>query len=283
MLRRAAQEGGRAALAAFGLSQPSLGSVGIKAPNAPGLPSIKPPSVPKAPSILSTPTNSAKEAASALRSRFSLSPTSEGYAARIGKKIIGEMKLRPSRTGGPEIKNVEILPEFRGMGIGRKLYGEVMRRQPEGVLHSGASVSPDATGVWRKLQTNPSYAVSLNPGAKIQTYNGKEEALLTNEHSINQMDRRAAGLPRLPDNVFSGKINPRALIKKMGESLGVSAAKLAFAVGMGASNSSDGAGAAPGEPADTGRRQRSVIDRAFQRNEDDFATSSMPEPGDVSP
>lgn len=50
MLRRAAHAGGRDALAAFGLSQPSLGSVGIKAPSAPGLPSIGPPSVPKAPS-----------------------------------------------------------------------------------------------------------------------------------------------------------------------------------------------------------------------------------------
>jgi hypothetical protein len=57
--------------------------------------------------------------------------------------------------------------------------------------------------------------------------------------------------------------------------------KIAFNVGMGASTSSDGAGAVAGEPTDTGRRQRSVIDRALQRNEDDYATSSMPLPGDV--
>ena len=124
MLRRAAYEGGRAALAAFGLSQPSLGSVGIKVPSAPGLPSSKAPSVPKAPSV--------------------------------------------SSTGG-------------------------------------------------------------------------------------------------------------------GESLGMSAAKTAFAVGMGASTSCSGAGAARGEPADTARRQRSVIERAFQQNENDGATSSMPLPGNVAP
>lgn len=64
-------------------------------------------------------------------------------------------------------------------------------------------------------------------------------------------------------------------------SVGVDAAKVAFNVGMGASTSHDGTGAAAGEPADTGRRQRSVIDRALQRNEDDYATSSMPLPGDV--
>lgn len=59
--------------------------------------------------------------------------------------------------------------------------------------------------------------------------------------------------------------------------------KLAFNVGMGASNSTDGAGAPAGEPTDTARRQRSAIDRAFQRNEDDYATSSMPAPGSVAP
>jgi hypothetical protein len=57
--------------------------------------------------------------------------------------------------------------------------------------------------------------------------------------------------------------------------------KVAFNVGMGASNSTSGAGAQAGEPADTGRRQRSVIDRALQTNEDAYATSSMPLPGDV--
>lgn len=57
--------------------------------------------------------------------------------------------------------------------------------------------------------------------------------------------------------------------------------KTAANVGMGASTSSDGAGAQTGEPVDTARRQRSVIDRAFQRNEDDYATSSMPLPGAV--
>lgn len=60
--------------------------------------------------------------------------------------------------------------------------------------------------------------------------------------------------------------------------------KLSFNLGMGSSTSSDGAGAAQGEPAEEGRRQRSVVDRAFQRNEDDYATSSMPMPGgNVSP
>ena len=66
--------------------------------------------------------------------------------------------------------------------------------------------------------------------------------------------------------------------------LGIEAAKVAANVGLGYSNSSPGGtGAVRGEPADAGRRQRSVIDRAFQQNDDFFATSSMPMPGNVSP
>lgn len=61
----------------------------------------------------------------------------------------------------------------------------------------------------------------------------------------------------------------------------IAPAKTAFSVGMGASTSTDGAGAGTADPVDQGRRQRSVIDRTFQRNEDDFATSSMPLPGAV--
>ena len=64
------------------------------------------------------------------------------------------------------------------------------------------------------------------------------------------------------------------------------AAKHAANVGMGASTaeSGNGAGAVRGEPADAGRRQRSVIDRTFQSNDDFFSTSSMPAPGEaISP
>jgi hypothetical protein len=84
----------------------------------------------------------------------------------------------------------------------------------------------------------------------------------------------APGLPSAPKAPSAPKVPALG-------TTGVEAAKVAFNVGMGASNSTDGAGATPGEPVDEGRRQRSVIDRAFQRNEDDYATSSMPLPGDV--
>lgn len=86
----------------------------------------------------------------------------------------------------------------------------------------------------------------------------------------------AFGLPDQPSLASAGIKLPKA------QGLpSIPPPKTAFAVGMGASTSSNGAGASPGEPTDTTRRQRSVIDRAFQRNEDDFATSSMPAPGGI--
>ena len=62
--------------------------------------------------------------------------------------------------------------------------------------------------------------------------------------------------------------------------------KEAANVGMGFSSAETGTGAGGvrGEPADAGRRQRSVVDRTFQQNDDFFASSSMPPSGaTVSP
>jgi hypothetical protein len=89
---------------------------------------------------------------------------------------------------------------------------------------------------------------------------------------------KAPGLPAAPaPPAPPSPVSPGA---SPGE-IGTGAAKLAANVGMGASTSTDGAGGQAGEPADEGRRQRSVIDRALQRNDDDYATSSMPLPGAV--
>lgn len=85
------------------------------------------------------------------------------------------------------------------------------------------------------------------------------------------------GIPKIPGAPSPGKPTSRLLSPPASPS----GAKTAFNVGMGSSSETSGAGAQRGEPADQGRRVRSTIDRAFQRNEDDHATSSMPMPGAV--
>ncbi len=84
------------------------------------------------------------------------------------------------------------------------------------------------------------------------------------------------GIPKTPGIPRPGSTPSRLT----GEGV-TSPAKTAFNVGMGASTATAGAGGTTGEPIDHDRRQRSAIDRAFQRNEDDYATSSMPLPGAV--
>lgn len=84
------------------------------------------------------------------------------------------------------------------------------------------------------------------------------------------------GVPKMPGIPRPGSAPSRLT----GEGV-ASPSKTAFNVGMGASTAADGTGGTAGEPADIDRRRRSAIDRAFQRNEDDYATSSMPLPGAV--
>ncbi len=84
-------------------------------------------------------------------------------------------------------------------------------------------------------------------------------------------------MPKTPGFLSPGSA-PSRLTEK---GLSSPSSKTAFNVGMNASTSVDGVGGRMGEPDDHGRRQRSLIDRTFQRNEDSGATSSMPLPGAV--
>ena len=82
------------------------------------------------------------------------------YKASIGDKQIGNMLVADVEGKGKVVAHSMLEPEFRGMGLGKKLYGEVMRRQPDGVLHSGPVVSDEASRVWDSLKRNKGYSVA---------------------------------------------------------------------------------------------------------------------------
>lgn len=82
------------------------------------------------------------------------------YKASIGDKQIGNMLVADVEGKGKVVAHSVLEPEFRGMGLGKKLYGEVMRRQPDGVLHSGPVVSDDASRVWDSMKRNKGYSVA---------------------------------------------------------------------------------------------------------------------------
>jgi hypothetical protein len=135
-----------------------------------------------------------KTAASRLRRGFRLvsyeprggSQTHHFYLGgkRIGKATTSELAaaVNPSDVGVPKVREMEIDPKYRGLGLGRKAYGELMRRTPEGTLLSDYDVSRPARRVWERLKATPGYDIE--------------------------------GPRPLGSTVYRGKITPKALIKE---------------------------------------------------------------------
>ena len=230
-----------------------------------------------------------KTAASALRKRFSLRPTEQGFEAFVGNTPAGHLLTRPGRqTGETEVRHSQLEDRFRGLGLGRKLYGEAMRRLPEGKLNSGQSVSPEATGVWQKLMQNPSYDVTVNPVAQLVDREGKTYAQYDLQKHRRAHGDRAAGI--FPNQVsqfdlpiFNGQITPKALIKEGAYRSGCDDALAKFAGASASPPANDGASAYrdSGSPvATTGfPNVPDEVRRAFAYNASLGPTSSMTDPG----
>ena len=101
-----------------------------------------------------------KLAGSALRSRIRIVQYAhskahpKGFKLMLGDREIGSATLKSKRPGGvpAQIQGIEIDPKFRGMGLGRKFYGELMRMMPGQTLASDVGVSSSAAGAWRSMQ-----------------------------------------------------------------------------------------------------------------------------------
>ena len=130
---------------------------------------------------------------------------------------IGHLKTRPSSVEGvPMIDYSKIDEKFRGLGLGRKMYGEVMRRLPEGRMLSGVSVSPKAQGVWSKLKNNPSYKVDVSSAFKKHVHPSGRVDWYRDSAKMNELlGRKFAGeevtFPR--EEMFQGQIRPKALMR----------------------------------------------------------------------
>jgi hypothetical protein len=104
-------------------------------------------------------------AETAVRRRFWISDgvTADGYVAHflhVGNDLIGLIVGTPIE-GGFRIRAAEINNRrYRGLGLGKKAYGELIRRY--GAIHSDRSVSDEAGRVWRSLWRNrKNYQVSV--------------------------------------------------------------------------------------------------------------------------
>lgn len=110
-----------------------------------------------------------KEAGSALRKRlrFEWHPSGgldsgllnmflEGQPLRAGTVSVSDGRVTMSRIEDEKM---------RGMGLGKKMYGELMRRMPDQTLSSDSRVSGGAKGVWENFERNPDYAFERMAGA----------------------------------------------------------------------------------------------------------------------
>lgn len=113
-----------------------------------------------------------KEAASKLRKMFDLRlddarkgplPGQDWYAAFLGDKPIGHMRMNGS---GRLLESLITDPKYMGLGLGNKMYGEVARRQPGGIMRSDSTVSDAATRGYLSRANRPDLEVHTNLTAR---------------------------------------------------------------------------------------------------------------------
>lgn len=147
-----------------------------------------------------------KIAASRLRSAVKLVELenkggSKVYGLQMGDKVIGDMGIADGA-----VYHTQIDPKYKGLGLGKKLYGEVMRRQSGQALKSDEMVSPQVAAVWRRMQGTKGYSVVEHPhtfeeGDAFHETGGKGpvfEASLPSEAALATVGTRPAFLDSRP-------------------------------------------------------------------------------------
>ena len=106
---------------------------------------------------------------------------------KASKKSVGSLNLKP---GTNLVEKSSIDPKYRGLGLGRKLYGEAMRRLPGRTLGSDISgyVSDPAIKMWesRKRGWQVREASDNNPRKPLFTGSLPSKAALPGDSSYNQ-------------------------------------------------------------------------------------------------
>ena len=91
-------------------------------------------------------------------------PSKDVVAYKLAGKPLGEIALSSGQK--PKVSSTTAIPpELRGLGLGKKMYGELIRRMPNTTLESDVSVSDAAQRVWKGMKQRPGYVVEerVNP------------------------------------------------------------------------------------------------------------------------
>lgn len=119
-------------------------------------------------------------------------------------EAIGHMRMQGRH--GDKVWKSAIKPKYKGMGLGKKMYGEVMRRMPKQHLKSDNTVSHDAIRVWKGMKKRKGYKVWENPGST-ETREGLQTGVLKGGVRNPEMGRTRGGA------AFSAKLPAKAEIK----------------------------------------------------------------------
>jgi len=153
-----------------------------------------------------------KHAASKLRSLFGLtedvvSGGARRFRANVGGRHAGHLNVSPEGT----ISYSELLPEFQGMGLGKKMYGEVARRMPGQMLKSDAIMTPEAARVWESFKRSPSYKVTEGP--RVRSSGGELRAAIPmQKEPLFQAKLPAASAVRPPRPKLRTQTRPMSMM-----------------------------------------------------------------------
>lgn len=98
--------------------------------------------------------------------------TEKQFPYGIGKLLVSQDAHMPRAN---IVSQIELLPQFRNLGLGRKLHIEAARAHPEGRLFSDITLSPDSVNVWESLLKRYPEATRKAPAGMI--FNEKSELI----------------------------------------------------------------------------------------------------------
>jgi hypothetical protein len=93
------------------------------------------------------------------------------YEMTLKGKPIGSLKAEKRYTSPHDWRVIdsEVAEKFRGMGLGKKMYGEVMKDMPGGNLASDRSLSNAAEKIWKSMGDKPGYTLAKGKQRRSKT------------------------------------------------------------------------------------------------------------------
>lgn len=104
------------------------------------------------------------------RKHVEVVPVYEGIRSEAGGHVKWLMKRKDTgetigsiNTRGNTVSSSSLNEAYRGRGLGRKMYGEVARSMPDGILNSDRILSPNSTGIYKSFAKRDAGIKSKKP------------------------------------------------------------------------------------------------------------------------